>query len=148
MIPLGSPVWLWGKFYENVIRSILSGTWSTRGTTAAINDWWGLSDGVIDVALSDTLPPGILSLAKILRQGLRDGLIDPFRSRIVTQDGRIINEGARKLSADEILHMDWLCDNVQGRIPSYDELLPIAQPTVRMLGIHRHQIPDMPEVIT
>ncbi len=148
LIPLGSPVWLWGKFYENVIRSILSGTWSTRGTTAAINDWWGLSDGVIDVALSDTLPPGILSLAKILRQGLRDGTIDPFRSRIIAQDGRIINEGARKLSADEILHMDWLCDNVQGYIPSYDELLPIARPTVRMLGIHRHQIPDMPEVIT
>ena len=116
--PLGSPVWLWGKFYENVIRSILSETWSTR-TSAAVNDWWGLSSGVID----------------------------PFRSRIVTQDGRVINEGSRTLSADEILHMDWLCDNVVGRIPSYDELLPISQPTVRMLGIHRDQIPDVQQEV-
>ena len=142
--PLGSPVWLWGKFYENVIRSILSDTWSTtRG--AAVNDWWGLSSGVIDVALSKDLPAGVLSLAKILRQGLRDGTIDPFRSRIVTQDGRVINEGSRTLSADEILHMDWLCDNVIGYIPSYDEILPISQPTVRMLGIHRDQIPNIQE---
>ena len=147
-IPLGSPVWLWGKFYENVIRSILSDTWSTHNTSAAINDWWGLSSGVIDVSLSDALPPGVLSLAKILRQGLRDGLIDPFRSRIVTQDGRVINEGARTLSADEILHMDWLCDNVVGSIPAYEDILPISQPTVKMLGIYRQQIPDIPEVIT
>ena len=143
--PLGSPVWLWGKFYENVIRSILSDTWSTRGT-AAVNDWWGLSSGVIDVQLSKSLPAGVLSLAKILRQGLRDGTIDPFRSRIVTQDGTVINEGSRILDADEILHMDWLCDNVVGSIPTYDEILPISQPTVRMLGIHRDQIPNIQEV--
>ena len=144
--PLGSPVWLWGKFYENVIRAILSETWSTRGV-CAVNDWWGLSSGVIDVELSKTLPAGVLSLAKILRQGLRDGTIDPFRSRIVTQDGRVINEGSRTLSADEILHMDWLCDNVVGRIPTYDEILPISRPTVRMLGIHRDEIPDVEQEV-
>ena len=147
-IPLGSPVWLWGKFYENVIRSILSDTWDTSRGSAAINDWWGLSSGVIDVQLSPNLPAGVLSLAKILRQGLRCGTIDPFRSRIVTQDGTVINEGSRILSADEILHMDWLCDNVVGSIPAYEDILPISQPTVRMLGIYRQQIPDIPEVIT
>ena len=145
-VPLGSPVWLWGKFYENVIRSILSDTWNTTRGSAAINDWWGLSAGVIDVDLAKTLPPGVLSLAKILRQGLRDGLIDPFRSRIVTQDGRVINEGSRILSADEILHMDWLCDNVVGSIPAYEDILPISQPTVQMLGIYRDQIPNIQEV--
>ena len=145
--PLGSPVWLWGKFYENVIRSILSDTWKTTRGAAAVNDWWGLDSGVIDVELSKTLPAGVLSLAKILRQGLRDGTIDPFRSRIVTQSGRVINDGSRTLSPSEILHMDWLCDNVVGSIPSYDEILPISQPTVRMLGIHRDQIPNIQEVI-
>ncbi len=148
MISLGSPVWLWGKFYENVIRSILSGTWNTRHDVSAVNDWWGLSSGVIDVDLSPSLPDGVLSLAKILRQGLRDGLIDPFRSRILTQDGQLINEGSRILSADEVLRMDWLCDNVIGAIPAYEELLPISQPTVQMLGIHREQIPHIQEVFS
>lgn len=146
LIPLGSPVWLWGKFYENVVRSILSDTWDIRQSGTAVNDWWGLSSGVIDVALSKRLPSGVLSLAKILRQGLRDGNIDPFRSRIITQSGEVINEGSRNLSAEELLHMDWLCDNVVGTIPSYDELLPISRPTVQMLGIHREQIPNLQEV--
>ena len=146
LIPLGSPVWLWGKFYENVVRSILSDTWDVRQSGAAINDWWGLSSGVIDVELSKSLPAGVLSLAKILRQGLRDGRIDPFRSRIVTQSGQIINEGSRTLSAEEILHMDWLCSNVVGSIPRYEELLPISRPTVQMLGIHREEIPNLQEV--
>ena len=128
-----------------MIRSILSETWSTRGI-CAVNDWWGLSSGVIDVELSKSLPSGVLALANILRQGLRDGTIDPFRARIVTQSGRVINDGSRTLSADEILHMDWLCSNVVGSIPSYDEILPISQPTVRMLGIHRDQIPNIQEV--
>ena len=146
LVPLGSPVWLWGKFYENVVRSILSDTWDTRQNSTAVNDWWGLSSGVIDVALSTALPSGVLSLAKILRQGLRDGTIDPFRSRIVTQSGQIINEGSRTLSTEEILRMDWLCDHVIGSIPSYEELLPISRPTVQMLGIHREGIPHLQEV--
>ena len=51
LIPLGTPVWVWGKFYENVVRSILSDTWDVRQSGAAVNEWWGLSSGVIDVAL-------------------------------------------------------------------------------------------------
>lgn len=50
-IPLGSPCWIWGKFYENVIRAILSGTWDDIHGQA-VNDWWGMSSGVIDVKLA------------------------------------------------------------------------------------------------
>jgi len=142
LVPLGSPVWLWGKFYETVIRSILAGTWDKdTGTHRAVNHWWGMDSGVIDIKLADHLPEGMQALAQILRQGLKDGTIDPFKRRIVAQDGKLINDGSRTLSADELLHMDWLCENVEGCIPEYDEIEPFAQPLVRMLGIHRDQIP-------
>ena len=39
------------------------------------------------------------------------------------------------------MHIDWLCDRVHGKIPSYDELLPIARPIVRLQGIYRESIP-------
>ncbi len=140
--PLGSPVWLWGKFYETVIRSILAGTWDKDiDAHRAVTHWWGMDSGVIDVKLADHLPEGMKALAQILRQGLKDGTIDPFKRRIVTQDGTVINDGSRTLSADELMHMDWLCENVEGYIPEYDEVEPFAQPMVRMLGIHRDQIP-------
>lgn len=140
LIPLASPYWMWGRFYEHVVRSILDGTWEDN-TTQAVNYWWGVRSGVIDVTLSQRLPEGLRTLVDLLRRGLRDGSIDPFRRRLVAQDGRVINDGSRTLSMDELLHMDWLCENVYGSIPSFDELMPQARATVRELGIYRDTIP-------
>ena len=140
MVPLASPFWRWGRFYEHVVRSILAGTWEDN-EAKAVNYWWGIRSGVIDVALSDKLPEGLRLLVDMLRKDLRNGSVDPFRRRLVAQDGRVINDGSRSLSMNELLHMDWLCENVEGYIPAFDELLPFAQPTVRELGIYRDSIP-------
>ena len=48
---------------------------------------------------------------------------------------------------EEILKMDWLCDRVEGSLPAYEDVLPVAQPTVRRLGIHRKQIPPEEAVL-
>ena len=146
LVPLGSPCWLWGRFYENVIRSILSGAWNNENTERAVNYWWGMDSGVIDVQLSDRLPAGIRCLAEILKEGLRSGKIDPFFRPIVAQDGTVKNDGSRTFTPDELLHMDWLCQNVEGVIPSFDEIEPFAQPMVRELGIYRDQLPAQKEV--
>jgi len=139
---LGSPCWNWGKFYEHVIRAILNGAWDrNRDTHSAVNYWWGMDSGVIDVTLSEKLPEGLRQLTEILRKGLQTRKIDPFRRRIVAQDGSIKNTGDRNLTTDELLHMDWLCDNVIGSIPQFDEILPFARDTVRELGIYRESIP-------
>ena len=140
--PLGSPCWVWGKFYVTVVRAILNGNWDKgRDPGRAVNYWWGMDSGVIDVTLAPGLPDGVHALAEMLRKGLKEGTIDPFHRRIVDQSGRVINEGDRILSAEELLHMDWLCENVDGRIPDFEELLPITRDTVRELGIYRDQIP-------
>ena len=77
----------------------------------------------------------------MLREGLRNGTLDPFRRRLVAQDGRVMNDGQKILTPDELLHMDWLCDNIDGSIPEFDELLDFAKPMVRELGIYRDRIP-------
>ena len=140
--PLGSPIWLWGNFYENVIRSILNGTWEKgKNKMRAVNYWWGMDSGVIDVNLADSLPAGLLQLCNILREGLKAGTLEPFQRRVVAQDGRVINEGDRILTPEELLHMDWLCDNVDGYIPPFDEIAPFAKDMVRELGVYRDTIP-------
>ncbi len=142
MRTLGSPCWMWGKFYEHVVRGILNGAWERgKETGQAVNYWWGMDSGVIDVEFSKHLPDGLQQLADILRRGLQKRTIDPFRRRIVAQDGTVINSGNRILSADELLHMDWLCENVDGVIPAFADIEPFAQATVRELGIYRDQIP-------
>ena len=140
--PLASPVWVWGEFYEKVIRSILAGTWEKdKHSPRALNYWWGMDSGMIDVELAKNLPEGVQALAKLLRQALREGTLDPFRRRIVAQDGTVKNDGNHSFTPWELLHMDWLCENVEGSIPEYEELEPFAKPIVRALGIHRDKIP-------
>ena len=136
--------WHWGKFYEKIILSILRGGWDTLDvddTEKAVNYWWGMSSGVIDVHLADTLPDGVQHLAGILRKGMIEEAIDPFLRPIRSQDGTIRNDGTKWFGPEEILHMDWLCDNVDGKIPTYDQLLPMSQPMVRLLGVYRNSIP-------
>ncbi len=146
LIPLAAPSWGWGKFYEFVIRSILTGGWKhEKGVSSALNYWLGMDSGVINVNLSDKLPEGVRRMAKLLQRGLADGSLDPFFRKVVAQDGTVKNDGSRTFTPSQLLHMDFLVDNVIGTIPSYDEILPISQPMVRELGIYRDKIPTEKE---
>ena len=146
MIPLGTPIWLWGQFYEFVIRSIFARGWKReKGESTAVNYWLGMDSGVIGIRLSEKLPEGVRQMAKILEQGLKDGTLDPFRRRIVTQDGTVKSDGTHVFSPEELLHMDWLCGNIVGSIPQFQEILPVSQNMVRELGIYRDKIPTQEE---
>ena len=140
--PIGSPCWMWGRFYEHVIRSVFNGAWERgKETHHAVNYWWGMDSGVIDIRVPDNLPEGLRILVDMLRRGIRSRTLDPFRRRIVAQDGTVKNPGDRTLAPEELLHMDWLCDNVDGCIPEFDQIQPYAQDMVRELGVYRDRIP-------
>ena len=141
LIPLGSPIWVWGKFYEFAIRSILSGGWKReKGVSTALNYWLGMDSGVIDVSLSDKLPEGVRQMARLLQKGMTSGFVDPFLRKIVAQDGTVKNDGTQRFTPEQILRMDWLCDNIIGTIPPFEEILPISQNMVRELGVYRDSI--------
>jgi len=146
LTPLASPCWLWGSFYERVIRTILAGNWEQhRDNQKAMNYWWGMDSGVIDVEISSKLPESMRYLTDMLRYSLQKGTLDIFHRRIIAQDGTLKNDGKLHFSADELLHMDWLCDNIDGCIPQFDEILPFAQPMVRELGVYKDTIPPEKE---
>ena len=147
LIPLGMPVWVWGKFYEKVVNFYLSGRkWDNKDPYSAINYWLGIDSGVIDIELSDKLPAGVRTLACLLRQSIIDGRLDPFARKIIAQDGSVKNDGSRTLDPKERLHMDWLCENIVGEIPTFDQILPMSRTMVRELGIYRDSIPAAKEV--
>lgn len=143
LTPILSPVWTWGEFYIRLVQSIFSGAWDDLGDRSqkAVNYWWGLSSGVVDIRPSDAIPESMAELVDILKRGIVSGGLEPFRRRIVDADGTLRCDGSVSLSPDEILHMDWLCDRVRGAIPLFDELLPMARPLVRLQGVYRDSIP-------
>ena len=141
---LASPFWHWGQFYENVVRSVLNGAWTRdkSGTDGkAVNYWWGMNSGAMDVLISRDLPHDVRHLAEILRAGITAGSIDPFACHIVRQDGTLMNEGRTGYAPEQLLHMDWLCDAVDGYLPEYEELTEVSRPMYRMQGIHRDRLP-------
>ncbi len=142
LVPLASPCWRWGRLYTHIVRSVLDGSWSAKKSSPeAVNYWWGMDSGVVDVELTELLPAGVRFLAEKMIDQLRFEGMDPFRQRIVSRDGAVRSDGARSLTTLELLRMDWLCDNVEGYIPGYEELLPDSRALVRELGVYRDSIP-------
>lgn len=142
---IASPYWDWGAFYVQIARTILSGEWDTsvfnKKEERAVNYWWGIASGVIGLELSDHIPEGTKALANLLIDGIRHGTVNPFLRKIVSQNGMIRNEGSNVFTPEEVLHMNWLCDNVIGSIPDFDDLTAKGQAITRLQGIYRDQIP-------
>lgn len=145
LLPLAVPCWNWGAFYEKVIRSYLEGSLEKSGVEKAVNYWLGMDSSVIDIQLSDRLPDGVRSLAMLLKGGLTRGEIDPFRTRILDRDGNCRNDGSGSFSPEGLMRMDWLCENVDGRIPGFEELLPGSRELVRLLGLYREYLSPVTE---
>ena len=146
--PLASPYWDWGNFYIRLVSSILHGGWEAldyRNSGKAVNYWWGMRSGTVGLKLSDDLPDGVRSLANILTHGIIEGQFTVFHRKYSSQDGSVVSDGNLWLSPEDVLHMDWLCDCVDGRIPNYDELLPMSRSIVKLQGVYRDKLPPEKE---
>ena len=147
---LAAPYLNWGIFYEHVIQSILDGTWDSQGAKdgTPLNYWWGMRSNVIGIRAAEGLPDGAVQLMEILRSGITDGSIDPFRRRITDTDGIVRSDGSHWFSPEELMKMDWLCNCVDGTIPSYEDIPgSIPRSLVRLMGLHREQIPPDPQEV-
>lgn len=135
---LATPIWDWGKFYERIIKNIFSGG-STESSAQkgkkAVNYWWGMSADVIDVICSKSMPDETARLIELLKTSIRSGEFQPFCGPLYAQGGILQCEKGECLGADEIITMDWLVENVIGKIPELDELTKDARELVEFQGI-------------
>ncbi len=127
----------WGKFYELIIRSIMEHTWKEEGgknKNRALNYWWGISSGVLEIVCSQKLPEGTKMLIDTLTENIRRGEFSPFHFAWTKQDGSLTNEANRSLEPEDIFQMNYLAGNVEGEIPQLDSLKENARQLVRLQG--------------
>lgn len=131
------PVWNWGIYYEKLIQGILAGTYKSEdeGEAKALNYWWGMSAGVIDLVYSKHVPAGVKRLAEHMEYDISVGDVYPFYGEIYAQDGTLKNEAGKAMSPDDIMKMDYLVENIVGDIPSIDLLTETAKPIVELKGV-------------
>ena len=134
---LAYPVWNWGAYYEAILRSILNKTEKAEyaQSSKALNYYWGMSAGVVDVKITDTLPAGTKRLAEFLGESIRREGVNPFLTPLRTAEGLVVGEGQPTLSLEQIIGMDYLVENVVGSIPAYQELSPLGQATADAAGV-------------
>ena len=136
---LAAPVWDWGKYYEEIIRTVLEGTWDKAAKGEALNYWWGLSAGVIDIIVSDHMSYYSRKLYYTLKEGIIRGTLSIFGGELHSQEGVIQRDGYVELSSEQIIQMDWLNDNVLGTIPDASELNSGAKDAVSVAGVKESQ---------
>jgi hypothetical protein len=130
---VAAAVYNWGKYYEIIIRSILEGNYDANSlakTHSALNYYYGLKEGVIDVILSGNLSYSSKKLMSILEKEIEEGRLLPFSGEIHSQTEKIRAEGAESLNMEEIVDMRWLNDNVIGEIPPLEAFTKEAQETI------------------
>ena len=139
---LAMPLWHWGRFYEQLIWAIIEGTWKyddDPSAKKAINYWWGMSEGVIDVICSKYLPIGTKRLVDLLKSTICSDVFNPFSGILYSQSGIVTDDPNGSLSPEEIMTMDWLADNIIGRIPDKEELNEQAEPVINQQGVKKEE---------
>lgn len=136
---IAMPLIHWGKFYEQLIRTIMDGTWkyddSSSSEKKAINYWWGMSAGVVDVICSQNIPIGTKRLIELLKKVISSGEYSPFHGILYSQTGVVQSDPDRTLTPEEIVTMDWLAENVIGSIPKNWELKEQAKSVISQQGV-------------
>lgn len=135
---LAAPVWDWGKYYELIIRSILNDSWEAKDIekeSRALNYWYGMSSGVIDVIVSEHLPYHTRNLVAAVKHGIASGSFNPFDGEMHSQEGIVREAGSPRPTSEEIINMKWLNENVVGRIPKGDELSDSGKSAAKVSGV-------------
>jgi len=137
---LAMPVWSWEKSYQGIIKSILSGAWdddANSNADRAMSYYMGMSTDAIDLLCSKRVPPRVHLLVELIHERIRADAFLPFVGPIIDQSGDVRVEDSVALTPQEIIRMDYLAQNVLGRIPAIDELTQVAQTLVSLQGVYK-----------
>ena len=133
---LAMPLWNWGVYYEKLIRSIIDKSFQTEHDSSrkALNYYWGMSAGVVELICSKRVPESVKKLAFTLQDAICDGSFQPFKGKMCTQNGEILEGAEGSFSLQQIIDIDWLLENIQGEIPELEALSEEGKETVKSAG--------------
>ncbi|MFI3170436.1 MAG: BMP family ABC transporter substrate-binding protein, partial [Faecalibacterium sp.] len=135
---LATPALHWDSIYKEIVRSILDGTWTNEAadTQRALNYWWGLQSGCVAIEYESILPTASHDLLSIMEAQLMQGNLQPFSGMLYAQ-GHTERKAADGIafSPEELIHMDWLLENVEGSIPHTRDLISSAHRLVAFQGL-------------
>lgn len=116
---LAAPVWNWGHYYTEIVRSYLSNSLEflrlidRRDEPSVTGFWWGLASGVLEFRSTDFLHPMANNLLQYMRSSIQLGRFKPFRGPIRDEKGEERVPMHLALRPYDILSMTWLVDFIK-----------------------------------
>ena len=135
---LAMPFIDWGRYYCLITESVMAGNFDSREFTKtgqAVNYFLGMSDQVVSVLFSSRVPYPVRKMADVFEKEITQGRFSPFDGEIRTRKGRLKEADSGSLDMFQIVKMDWLNDNVIGRIPGIDAFKEDARELLSALGV-------------
>ncbi len=139
---LATSIWNWGKFYEKMVRNIMSGAYGKlsnviENSDKAISYWWGMDTEVVDIIYSNSsIPRETVQSVSFMKDMIIQGTYHPFTGPLYDNKGNIKLEENLKLDPTEILTMDWFVEGVIGSIPSINTL-EANHPLLELLSVKK-----------
>jgi basic membrane lipoprotein Med (substrate-binding protein (PBP1-ABC) superfamily) len=135
---LAMTLWNWGEIYRRLIESIRNGGWEDvekKSGPRALNYFWGLDSGAIELQISESVPEGVAYLARQLAAGIKNGTVSPFYGTEAPGADRaeLSLRGPAVLKA--LKERGWLPENAVGHIPGVEALRPQVRPLALTQGI-------------
>ena len=75
----------------------------------------------------------------LLKSTICSDVFNPFSGILYSQSGIVTDDPNGSLSPEEIMTMDWLADNIIGRIPDKEELNEQAEPVINQQGVKKEE---------
>ena len=129
-------IWNWGIFYEQVIQNMLYGSLKTLGENdVPLNYWQGMSNGIVDLLYSNRhINFPMKHLIETMKQSIISNDFKIFTGPIYDQNHKLKVAAGEQLTYEDIIHMDWLVEGVEGEIPDMKTLTPV-DPFLYMQGL-------------
>ena len=106
-------VYNWGPYYIERGRAVLDGTWETH------NVWWGLNEGMVEIApYGPAVPPEVAAEADRIESAIIAGELHPFTGPIRNQAGELVLPEGETMTDEDILHMDYYVQGIEGSLPT------------------------------
>ena len=101
----------WGPYYVERTRAVLDGTWQSHSV------WYGLKEGMIEMAPYTNLPPEVVAIAEETEARIRSGELHPFQGPIYRQDGAEFIPAGQVIDDETLLGMNWYVRGIDDQLP-------------------------------
>lgn len=108
---LTAAVWNWGPLYKKIVQDVQRGTWKSEAI------WWGMKEGVVDLApYGPMVPEPVRQTVDAKKKEILAGTFHPFTGPIKDQRGNVRIPEGKAATDDELLNMKYFVEGVTGTL--------------------------------